>query len=45
MTSPKATRELVAALKAEVRMLPCGHTLMAECPDGLLAALRAAWQL
>jgi pimeloyl-ACP methyl ester carboxylesterase len=43
MTAPKATREIAAALKAQVRLLPSGHTLMAEAPDGVLAALRGAW--
>lgn len=40
MTSPRATRELAAALKADVQMLPVGHDLMSEAPDGMLAALR-----
>lgn len=42
MTSPKATREIAAALKAEVVMLDSGHNLMAEVPDAVLRALRAA---
>jgi pimeloyl-ACP methyl ester carboxylesterase len=42
MTPPKATRELAAVLKARVVVLPSGHTLMAEVPDALLAALRSA---
>jgi pimeloyl-ACP methyl ester carboxylesterase len=42
MTSPKATRELAQALKAEVALLPAGHALMQEAPDGLLRTLRKA---
>ena len=42
MTLPKTTRELAAALHAKVVMLPGGHTLMSEAPDGVLKALRAA---
>jgi pimeloyl-ACP methyl ester carboxylesterase len=42
MTTPKTTREIAAALKAQVVTLPAGHALMAEVPDGVLAALRAA---
>ena len=42
MTSPKATREIAAALKARVVMLPGGHSLMQEAPDGVLNALRTA---
>ncbi len=42
MTSPKTTREIAAALKARIHTLPSGHSLMAEAPDELLAALRAA---
>jgi pimeloyl-ACP methyl ester carboxylesterase len=42
MTPPKAARELVAALKASVALLPCGHALMQEQPDAVLNALRAA---
>ena len=37
-----ATRELAAALKAKVATLPSGHSLPAEAPDELLAALRGA---
>ena len=43
MTQPKAAREIAAALKAKVVMLPSGHTLMAEVPDGVLNALRQAF--
>ena len=42
MTSPKQTRELAEALKAEVQTLPAGHALMAEAPDAMLRALRQA---
>lgn len=42
MTSPKAAREIAAALKARVHTLPCGHSLMHEAPDGVLDALRTA---
>jgi pimeloyl-ACP methyl ester carboxylesterase len=39
MTLPKAARELAAALKARVTMLPGGHSLMLEAPDAVLNAL------
>ncbi|MBS0304661.1 MAG: alpha/beta hydrolase [Proteobacteria bacterium] len=42
MTSPKAARDIAAALHARVTLLAGGHSLMAEAPDALLAALRAA---
>jgi len=42
MTSPKAARELLQALNARTVMLPVGHALMQEAPDGVLAALRQA---
>jgi len=42
MTVPRNTREIAALLKANVVMLPAGHALMSETPDGILAALRAA---
>jgi len=42
MTPPKATRELAAALRARVQVLPGGHSLMQESPDGVLNALRTA---
>lgn len=41
MTPPRAARELGEALRATVTTLPAGHSLMAEAPDGVLAALRA----
>ena len=43
MTTPKATGEIAGALKARTVMLPAGHTLMAEVPDAVLAALRSAF--
>jgi pimeloyl-ACP methyl ester carboxylesterase len=42
MTSPKSAREIAAALRAKVVMLPAGHTLMTEEPDAVLNALRDA---
>ena len=42
MTPPKAAQALAAALRAEVTTLPAGHSLMAEAPDAVLAALQAA---
>jgi len=42
MTSPKATRELISALKADVSLIGAGHSLMAEAPDAMLDALRSA---
>jgi pimeloyl-ACP methyl ester carboxylesterase len=42
MTPPRATRDIAVALKARIVMLPSGHSLMAEAPDGVLAALRDA---
>ena len=42
MTPAKATRELAAALKAHVATVASGHHLMAEAPDAVLHALRAA---
>ena len=42
MTTPKSSRELAAALKARVVMVPSGHHLMAEAPDAVLNVLRAA---
>lgn len=40
MTLPKASGELVAALRTRPEMLPAGHSLMTEAPDALLNALR-----
>lgn len=42
MTMPKAARDMAAALKARVHMVPAGHNLMTEAPDATLAALRSA---
>jgi pimeloyl-ACP methyl ester carboxylesterase len=42
MTPPKATKELAAALDAEVVTVAAGHHLMAEAPDAVLAGLRGA---
>ncbi len=42
MTSPKVTRDIAAALKARIHMLPCGHGLMFEQPDAMLNALRVS---
>ena len=42
MTPPRAAREIATALKAHVVLLPSGHSLLAEAPDGVLAALRDA---
>ena len=42
MTLPKAAREIGAALKARVHVVPAGHNLMGEAPDATLAALREA---
>ena len=42
MTPPRSARDIAALLKARVVLLPSGHSLMSEMPDGLLAALREA---
>jgi len=43
MTPPRATREIAAALKAKVVTVPgAGHSIPAETPDPMLAALQAA---
>jgi pimeloyl-ACP methyl ester carboxylesterase len=42
MTPPKAATTLAGALRAEVVRLPCGHHLMGEAPDAVLAAVRQA---
>ncbi len=42
MTSPKVTKDLAAALKARVVQLDSGHSLMAEVPEAMLAAMRSA---
>jgi pimeloyl-ACP methyl ester carboxylesterase len=45
MTSPKASREIAAALHARVVTLGAGHSLMTEAPDGVLNAVRQALAL
>jgi pimeloyl-ACP methyl ester carboxylesterase len=42
MTPPRATNEIAKALRAKIVRLPSGHHLMAEVPDAMLAAVRAA---
>lgn len=42
MTTPRAAKEIAAALKARVVTVPSGHHLMAEQPDAVLAAVLAA---
>jgi pimeloyl-ACP methyl ester carboxylesterase len=42
MTMPKAARALAAALQAQVHEVAGGHNMMAEQPEPVLAALRAA---
>ena len=42
MTHPKLTREIAAALNAQVQHVPAGHALMQEAPDAVLALLRGA---
>ena len=44
MTLPKQNAVLGGLLKPRVHMVPAGHALMAEAPDPVLAALRAALQ-
>ncbi|HSB24826.1 MAG TPA: alpha/beta hydrolase [Burkholderiaceae bacterium] len=44
MTLPQAVAPLVETLKPRVVTLPAGHNLMAEAPDGLLAAINDALQ-
>ena len=38
MTSPRATRDIAAALRAQIVTLSAGHSLMSEVPDGVLNA-------
>ncbi len=45
MTTPKSAAGLAALLHATVHRVPAGHQLMAEAPDPVLAALRAALQV
>ena len=42
MTPTRATKDLAAALDAQVHTVQAGHFLMQECPDGVLNAMRAA---
>ena len=42
MTTPKAARALGTALRATVVSVDAGHSLVAEAPDAVLAAVRAA---
>ena len=43
MTAPRQAQALSQALKAQVHRIPAaGHSMMAEAPDAVLAALRAA---
>ena len=42
MTPPRSAAALAAALKARIVTLPAGHSIPAEDPEGLLAALREA---
>ncbi|MBB2485883.1 alpha/beta hydrolase [Mitsuaria sp. WAJ17] len=43
MTAPKQAQALVQALKARLHRIPAaGHSMMAEAPDAVLAALRQA---
>ncbi|MBC8058117.1 MAG: alpha/beta hydrolase, partial [Rhizobiales bacterium] len=42
MTPPKQARAIAEALEATVHAVPAGHTLMAEAPEAVLAALRSA---
>jgi pimeloyl-ACP methyl ester carboxylesterase len=42
MTSPKQVQEIALAMKARIHTVAAGHALMAEAPDAVLAALRAA---
>jgi pimeloyl-ACP methyl ester carboxylesterase len=45
MTAPRASKELAAALKAEVKLVDAGHSLMAEAPEQVLNAIREALRL
>lgn len=42
MTPTRATKELATVLNAQVHTVAAGHSLMQECPDGVLNALRIA---
>lgn len=40
MTPPRSATALAAALKADTLLLPAGHSLMSEVPDGVLNGIR-----
>ena len=42
MTMPRGAKEVAQRLKAQVHTVAAGHQMMAEAPDAVLAALRAA---
>ena len=42
MTTPKQAREMAQALRATVHSVNAGHSIMAEAPEQVLAALRAS---
>ena len=42
MTRPQGAQAMAQRLRAQVHTLPCGHQLMAECPDPVLQMLRQA---
>ena len=42
MTLPRGAKEVAQRLKAQIHTVAAGHQLMAEAPDAVLAALRAA---
>lgn len=42
MTSPKQSKALAEALKAQVSVVKAGHSMMSEAPDQVLQALRLA---
>ena len=42
MTLPRGAREAAQRLKAQVHTVAAGHALMAEAPDAVLTAMRAA---
>jgi pimeloyl-ACP methyl ester carboxylesterase len=42
MTLPRAAQQVATLLQAQVHSVPAGHQLMAEAPDAVLAAVRAA---
>jgi len=42
MTWPRAAQAMATALRARVHVVPAGHNLMTEAPEGVLSALREA---